>query len=130
MRISFSRPWVGIVVPPFINFGIRPQANTAASNNNIQGLQVNGQQTTFSDCGGDLGVQFLIYTINKGDISKLNEVHMRECDLLFANMLLDPADSVIPDDSFFIGETSWGECGCYIQNDKTSNITGLNIGFR
>ena len=114
--------------PPFLYFGFIPIVN--ASNNNRQGMTINGYRNSFRNCDANPNSQFALWPNFKEAPPTTYAVPNPFCTILFSRLLPNPSGRVIPPEFFFFGETTWGGCGCYQQTNQIPNITGFNIGFR
>lgn len=113
---------------PYLYFGFLPIAN--ASNNNLQGLEVNGRRITFSNCDRNPNSQMTLFA-NFREVRPSNSyIPGSVCDQIFSNLKANPSDRVMPTDYFTFAETYWGGCGCYTDTKHIPGVISLSIGFR
>lgn len=113
---------------PFLYFGFLPIRN--ASNNNIQGLQVNGFSDIFRNCDKNPNSHFTLYP-NFAEVSPSSYIVPGAfCDQIFSHLAANPSGRVMPPGMFLFGETHWGGCGCYKQTNQIPHVLGFSIGFR
>lgn len=131
-NVGFSPPLnteKGHLEPPFLFYGFVPSANYSL--NGTLGLTVNGVTLNYTNCGQYTYNHFALFTNFKEAKPGPSFYGLTKfCELLFAQHLPNPSGRVMPSEFFFFGETTWGGCGCHVQTNYLSDITGFTIGFR
>ena len=121
---------INILGTPFLYFGFLPIVN--ASNNNIQGLEVNGVRVDFKNSDKSPNSQITLFPDFSEKAPSTGSARKLICGKIFSNGLPNPSGRVMPSEYFMFAETHWGGGGCYEQTNQLSGegILGVNIGFK
>jgi len=113
---------------PFLYFGFLPKVN--ASNNDVQGLVINGVSVTFKNCDRNPNSHITLFPDFSEAVPSTYKVPGPLYGPIFSNGLLNPSGRVMPPEYFMFAESHWGGCGCYVQTNQVPGVLGVNIGFK
>jgi len=120
-----------ILGSPYLYYGFLPVAN--ATNNAVQGLVVNGNPLSFSNCDKNPNSFIALFANFRELTPSTYSVESTFCNSILQSGLANPSGRVMPADYFLFTEAHWGGCGGYTQTDarwKARGILGTAIGFR
>jgi len=108
--------------------------NISSSNNhNTQGLQVNGNQVTFSNCDTNPNSYFALFP-NFRELTPATVQSVWPLPQTFVNdFARNPSTRLIPPEYYMFLESLFGGCGWYTQTDSRTDsycLLGATIGFR
>jgi hypothetical protein len=118
---------------PFLYYGFL--SASLARQRTVQGLSVNGNSVTFTNCDANPNSYIALYP-NFRETAPTTYAYNTQfpfSDTLFARHVPNPSGRVIPDEYFMFLETHWGGCGTFTQTDGRSSargVLGATIGFR
>jgi len=120
---------------PYLYFGFLP-ITSASSRRISQGLQVNGNQISFTNCDGNPNNYFALFP-NFQERTPTSYLLNNPFALFDTNLLnsfqLNPSTRVLPEQYFLFLESHFGGCGWYSQIDSrllSKCVLGASIGFR
>lgn len=121
-----------ILGQPYLYFGFLPIIS--ASNREVQGVQVNGVDITFTNCDSNPNNYIALFPNFSGlkPSDYLAGTNWDFSNQVFSNTSKRPVGRrPIPNEFFTFAEIHFGGCGCYSQTDRKPNdIVAIAIGFK